>query len=86
MVAILSDFLAKYLAKQPPGDIIRAALIEVLKDSYTITLSPDAVRIDRGIAYIRASAAIKNEIFIQKANIMADIKEKQPSSRLLDIR
>ena len=86
MTIKISDLLGKYLAKQPPSEIMRAALVVVLKDSFKIDLKPESIRIDRGIAYIQAGAAVKNEIFMRRADILAKVREKEPTSKLTDIR
>ena len=86
MVNKLSDFLAKYLKVRPPGEVIRVALIEVVKEKLNVALPPESIRIDRATAFIQASSNIKTELFMRKAEIIAAVAAKNPAAKLSDIR
>lgn len=60
--------------------------IEIIKKHTGIALEMKDFKIQSGILRVKASSLQKNEIFMKKSQILRDIKQKMPQTKVYDIQ
>ena len=82
----ISNFLQKFLNKEPPEKRVKGAVREIISRRIGVLISKEAIRVSNRTLYITESAAMKSEVFMQKSEILAEMKiifgEKAPSEIL----
>lgn len=78
----ISSFLSKFKSLLNKDVVIKEEVAEAVSRVLKIKLDPSKVKIKDSVAYIQASPLVKNEILINKKDILKDLE----SSVLKDIR
>ena len=69
----VSDLLNKYREILPSDKIIKDAVIYV-SSSFDINLKKENIKVGRGIVYINSDFITKSKIFVNKAEILMELK------------
>jgi len=71
----LEHLLSKYAKIQPKGRFIKKTCIKVINKTLDVSLGLKDVSYTNGVLYIKTHGALKNEIFLQKNEILKGVKE-----------
>lgn len=82
----IGDYLKKFVGLVPPDDFIKEKVIEIIKNKINIELNKKEIELSNRVVYIKTKSIIKNEIFIQKQNILNDINNDLENKLINDIR
>ncbi|PIT96529.1 hypothetical protein COT82_02735 [Candidatus Campbellbacteria bacterium CG10_big_fil_rev_8_21_14_0_10_35_52] len=69
----ISNFLEKFKNITPPNKFIKDIFISVVKNTTNILLKKNDLDVRNGTIFISTDPIIKNEIFLQKDEIMKQI-------------
>ncbi len=75
-MARLNHWLAKYRRLLPPGAATRQSVKEIIKKELGIELADKDIKVQKKTVYLNLSSVLKNEIFIHREQILAELKEK----------
>lgn len=82
----IKDFLGKFKDVIFQKDEINNIIIYSIREKTQIILSPKDIKIIKGVLYINGSPTLKNEILLQKENILKDISSKITNCNITSIR
>ena len=71
----LKFFLEKYRKFAPPDDMVRGEFIRIVERLCGVVLSRDVVSLRNGVLFVKASPALKSELYIRSVSIMAELDE-----------
>lgn len=73
---LISSFLKKFSNLTPPQSIFKDSLCKAAKTVLGIDLSPQNVRVERGIAYLDINPLLKAELQLKKTQLLAAANEE----------
>jgi len=83
----VSKYLEKFFVISPPGKFYQKEIIKALNEILNINLSEDEAEYRFGIIYIKNNnPSLKNEIFLNKTQILNQINQKLKNHKIKDIR
>ncbi len=82
----ISQFLEKFKRVGLREIAAREAIAHFLSEHYRTPFAPKDISIKNAVAMVKASPAVKNDIFIKKQQFIASLQEKLPGTPLRDIR
>ena len=83
----ISKYLEKFFTITPPGKFYQKEVILALNEILKISLAEDDAEYRFGIIYIKNNnPALKNEIFLNKTQILSQINQKLRKNKIQDIR
>lgn len=71
----IKEYLEKYKKKLSHEDDKRDSLLNIINGETGILLDEKTMTIVKGVITIKASAVVKNELFLHKAQIIKQIRE-----------
>lgn len=71
----IKEYLEKYQKKLSHEDDKRSVLLNIIDSETGIQLNDKTITIVKGVITIKASAVVKNELFLHKAQILKKISE-----------
>ncbi len=80
----IKDYLTKFKNLDSSNTDLRLALANLIKKSFNLELSLNQILIKNHIAYLQASSAVKNSVYIKKQRILDELRSR--GYNLLDIR
>lgn len=69
----IKEFLEVYRKKLSHEDDKRTSLIQIIKETSGVTINEKDMTVARGVISIKAGHVVKNEIFLYKEKIIAQI-------------
>jgi len=82
----IHDYLKKHYSLKPTQKIICAEVIRTVKEVSGITLQMNEVRFYEGDVFIQARPAKRNEILLQRIEILTELKKGQYRDQILSLR
>jgi len=84
----IKDFLQRFKNFTPPERVVRRAVVEVVKNECGIALADKEVMVQDSVVYIRTSPAVRSEIILNKARLLATLAKDSTlnNRRISDIR
>jgi hypothetical protein len=85
---LISSFLGKFSRLAPPQSVYKTALCAAVKTLLAIEISPDRIRVDRGVAHLDINPLLKGELQLKKVELLLLANEdlKRFSRTIKDIR
>lgn len=77
----IGDFLARFNALTPPDDAVKKAVAGAVSEALKVPVSPRAVQVAHGVAFISGSSVMKSAIAVQRGTILATLYEALPKAR-----
>ena len=71
----IGDFLKKYLNFTPPARVKSQAVLKAITERFGVTLDEGAIEIRGNRIFVRANAALKSEISLNKKQILLRANE-----------
>jgi vacuolar-type H+-ATPase subunit B/Vma2 len=81
----ISGFFKKFKNLEMQDFSKRSAVIDVLKKHTGIDIKPQDIKFEQGIIRLSLSSLQKNEIFMKKPRILADIQAAIKPANVIDI-
>jgi len=82
----VSFYLEKFKKLEPSGNREKNAAEEVIFESVGVKIEKNSISVSNGVLYLTVSPSLKNEIYMNKKNILRKIKERLGDGRIQDIR
>lgn len=70
----IKNFFERFTKLAPPEKFIKETLREILLNRTGVSVDLKAMKVSNNIIYITESAVLKNEIFMQKREILEELK------------
>jgi len=81
----IEDFLVRFKNIKPPNDTTRGYISDIIFDILNIKIEKTDIKINNNSVYIKTSHIIKNEIFLNKQNILNKLNKKLDKNKLNNI-
>lgn len=72
----LQLFFSKYQNLKAPNESIRKGFIEAVFDVVGVSINLDDVSFNKGLIYLKSNPYIKNEVLMNKEDILSVLEEK----------
>lgn len=82
----IADLLAKYKNLKPTDGIKKEAVIEVLRKKFDLVLKKDDLSVTNNVVYLKCSPQLRSEIYLHKADLMADLREILGDELIRDLK
>jgi len=82
----IEGFLERFRSFTPPNNVIREAVIGILKKETGVLVDKKHISVVNNIVYVKTKPIIKNEVFIKKQEILKELREKFHNQAPLDIK
>lgn len=82
----IKEFFNKFLRLAPPEKFIKDAVIQAILKEVGEKIEPKNIKIQNTSIFLSASPTLKSEVFMQKEEILRDLKESLGTKAPLDIR
>lgn len=79
-------YLSKFKKISPPDDFLKKEISILIEKEIGIPIQKKNVEINRGIIFIKEKPIIKNEIFLNKKNILEKIRIISVDKKIYDIK
>ena len=82
----ISSLFDKYKTITPPDYSVRVSASQCIADIVGVKISKKNISVEKGVLIVKASPAVRNEIFIRKTHILICLKDKCESKTPNDIK
>ncbi len=82
----ISSFLEKTRKFEPPDITVRKKFVEVVNDLLGIDLNVKDIRVINFEIYVKASPAVRSEIFLNKIQILDKLKQELGNKAPVNIK
>lgn len=82
----ISLYLAKFACLIPKESVVRECLAEILTRHIGVSIPPELIYLRGSTVFIDASPMIKNILFMNKENVLKELREKLVKISVRDVR
>jgi hypothetical protein len=72
----IGDYLSKFKNITPPDKFVKDELVLVVKEIVGVEIEKGDIDVRNGTIFLSVDPIVKNEIFLRKAEVMENLKEK----------
>lgn len=77
----ISNFLARFSSLTPPDGAVKREVAAAIEGALRVPVSPRAIQIARGVAFVSGSSIMKSAISVKRGAILAALYDALPKAR-----